>query len=43
MNESCKEQENVDPNMQQIGGLLGAAPLKKKEVQSKGSKSVQSN
>jgi hypothetical protein len=38
MNEPCKEQENVDPNMQKIGGLLRAAQLRKKQVQSKGSK-----
>jgi zinc finger SWIM domain-containing protein 3 len=37
VNEPCKGQENVDPNVQQTN-LLTAAKLKKKEVQSKKSR-----
>jgi hypothetical protein len=32
---TCNVQENVDPNVQQSDELLGAAKLKKKEVQPK--------
>ena len=35
MNEPCKNQENIDPNVQQRDNMLSAAKLKKKEVQSK--------
>lgn len=39
MNEKpCNDQENINPNLQQRDDLLSAAQLKKKEVQSKGSK-----
>ena len=31
----CNVQENIDPNVQQSDELLGAAKLKKKEVQPK--------
>ena len=37
MNEPCKNQENIDPNVQQRDNMLSAAKLKKKEVQSKNS------
>nr|XP_051221593.1 protein FAR1-RELATED SEQUENCE 5-like [Lolium perenne] len=33
--ETSKEQENIDPNVQQTANFLNAAQLKKKEVQSK--------
>ncbi|CAO2047242.1 unnamed protein product [Urochloa humidicola] len=38
MNEPCKDQENIDPNVQQRDSLFSAAKLKKKEVQSKNSR-----
>ncbi|WVZ63523.1 hypothetical protein U9M48_013148 [Paspalum notatum var. saurae] len=42
MNELCNEQENIDPNVQQRDDCLSAAQLKKKEVQSKGSRQQRS-
>ena len=38
MKNSCNDQENVEPNVQQRNNLVSAAQLKKKEVQPKSSK-----